>query len=167
MALHARYVILDAEGALPKRIVKKKAAKKRSEKKSEKKIEKDLANTSLAKDIPAPARGGSLGDNSSSVAMEPDDEEEPGESDDEESSDTWVAIDPPHGKPQPVLKRVVAGESSSPSPLAQKVAAVAAGSSASDSGPDDSKLSKADRKALKKKLLDERLKRDQRKASNW
>ena len=93
-----------------------------------------------------------------SDAADADDGEE--ESDDEESGDTWVAVDPPHGGSQPVLKRVTPAETSAVPSLSQKIIVPGAESSSSDSGTDDSKLSKADRKALKKKLIDERLKRE-------
>ena len=99
-----------------------------------------------------------------SDAADSDDGEE--ESFDEESSDAWVAVDPPHGNLPPVLKRVTSSETSPVPPLAEKMGIP---------GPrvlfrlrsDGGKLSKADRKALKKKLLEERMKRQQGKESHW
>jgi len=154
MGLHARYVILDAEGALPRRSAKKKAEKKKLAKKSSEKKTDEPAGDALAKDVAA----------GSTDAADSDDDED--ESDDEPSGDTWVAVDPPHSSAQPILKRVMPGESSPASPLGQKVATLRTDSSSTDSGSDLSKLSKAERKALKKKLIDERLSRE-RKTSNW
>ena len=99
-----------------------------------------------------------------SDAADADDGEE--ESDDEESGDTWVAIDPPHGGSQPVLKRVTPGEASAVPSFAQKIV-IPGPRVLFRSRSDDSKLSKADRKALKKRLIEERMKREQRKAANW
>lgn len=151
MGLHARYVILDAEGALPKRVAKKKVIKRPAEKKAEKAkadaTEKKEEATSVKSDA---------------AEAEDDDADEDS---DEVSSDTWVAVDPPHGNAPPVLKRVTPGETSAAPPLSQKIT-IAAADGSSDSSTDDSKLSKLDRKALKKKLIDERLKRE-RKAANW
>ncbi len=154
MGLHARYVILDAEGALPRRSAKKKAEKKKKSAEKPRKADRAAAENSKEK-VPAASCRSNLADA----------DEATGETDDEPASDKWVAVDPPHGGPQPILKRVAPVERPAAAPLSQKVAALAsAGSSAS--GTDESKLSKADRKALKKKLLDDRLKRE-RKSSNW
>ncbi len=150
MGLHARYVILDAEGALPKRVARPKAAKRRPASKAEKATD-DATGTN------ATTSG------TSDVAAADDDDEN---SDGDQSGDTWVAVDPPHGNAQPVLKRVLPGETPAVSPLSQKIALPAADDSPSGSNSDDSKLSKADRKALKRRLVDERLQRE-RKASNW
>ena len=79
---------------------------------------------------------------------------------DEESGDTWVTVNPPHGTSQPLLKRVTPGETSAVPSLAQKVVVPAAESSASGSVADVGRLSKADRKALKKRLIEERMKRE-------
>ncbi len=159
MGLHARYVLLDAEGSLPKRLPKKKAEKKQAEKKANQVARTAAKDDEAKKD---PTAGGTDGADDSGNTQPDSADEGP---DNEEAEDKWVAVDPPHGGAQPVLKRVTPGEAASAPPLAQKIAAAAAASSAS--APDDSKLSKADRKALKKRLLDERLKREQRKAGNW
>jgi hypothetical protein len=152
MGLHARYVILDAEGELPKRVIKKKPEKKQAEKKRAEKKAEASAGKPVANDSATDVR-----------RDEADSSEDADESDDEES-EKWVAVDPPHGNAQPVLKRVTPAASSSP--LGSRVASVVSGNPASASPVDESKLSKAERKALKKKLIDERLKRE-RKAANW
>ena len=147
MALHARYVLLDAEGRLPRRMPRPKAAKRRIIK------SKAKAVNSAGGDF-ATAEGSN-----------------PAEAETEYATDTWIAIDPPHGegtspKP-PVLKRVNTGAVTSVPSFVQKSAAPLAGVLPSASGQDDRKLSKLDRKALKKKLLEDRLKTEQRKAANW
>jgi hypothetical protein len=134
MALHARFVLLDAEGQLPRRTVIPKAKKKRAEKPKGKSIDAsgdDLEKSDLAAD------GASVRDES-------------GES---ESRERWISVHPPHGRPTPSSASAVKRAA----PLAAAVAANQA----------DSKMSKADRKALKKKLLEEQLKSEQRRASNW
>ena len=65
------------------------------------------------------------------------------------ADDTWVAVDSPHGSPQPVLRR------------ASAVAAAATGGGRAPPVAGPTKLSKADRKALKNRLIQERLKRQQ------
>jgi hypothetical protein len=159
MGLHARYVLLDADGSLPKRLPKKKAEKRKADKKAEK------VDRAAAKDEEAKKDSIASGTTNTNVSDDGQPDSTAEGSDNEEADDKWVAVDPPHGGAQPVLKRVTPGESSSAPPLAQRITAARAESSASAS--DDSKLSKADRKALKKKLLDERLNREQRKAGNW
>ena len=128
MALFARYVIFDAEGLLPRRHSETDEA----------------AQPKLALAKPAaedePADDGDV----ETQAEEP-----------EEAAEDWVAIDPPHGKTPPVLKRVVA----------PAVTVEATPAPAPDSA--DQKLGKADRKALKKRLLAERLQREQKKSVNW
>jgi hypothetical protein len=137
MALNARFVLLDAEGRLPRRTAKPKAKKKLAEKPKSKAV--GAATGDSAKRDSAPA-GAS-------------DREE---ADEDDSRDKWISVHPPHGGPTPssssVLKRA--------GPLATHVASSAASQA-------DSKMSKADRKAMKKKLLEERLKSEQRRASNW
>ncbi len=134
MALHARFVLLDAEGQLPRRAAKPKAKKKRTEKPKSK-----AADTS--------------GDNSAKRVSTDDAASGRDDSGDDESRDKWISVHPAHGGATPsspsVLKR--------PGPLAAAVAANQA----------ESKMSKADRKALKKKMLEERLKSEQRRSSNW
>jgi hypothetical protein len=155
MGLHARYVLLDAEGALPKRPLKKRSESKKAGKKAGKAATGDVAEkvsaASGASDAPA------LDDDKDDSSDE--------NSDDEDSGETWVAVDPPHGGSQPVLKRVAPGETLAVPSLSQKIV-IPTESSSSDPGADDSKLSKSERKALKKKLIDERLQRA-RKAANW
>ncbi len=108
MALHARYVLLDAEGLLPRR---EQAAE-------------DVEN----------------------------------EADDEEAAtpvDTgrWTKIDPPHATPQPAFQR--AATSATPNvPLL--------GTSSAAPAPVSRKLTKAERKALKERLLHERMEREGR-----
>ena len=151
--------MLDAEGVLPRRSQKKKAEKKTQRKATEKKAEQVdpvAAGNVARKDSEA---------SSTSEAADADDGEE--ESSDEESGDTWVAVDPPHGKSPPVLKRVTPAETSAGPSFAQKAVVPTAQSPASDSGSDQGKLSKADRKALKKRLIEERMKRQQDKTSHW
>ena len=141
MGLHARYVILDAEGLLPRRAVKTKEKKAKTQPK-----------LAIAK----------TGDDSA----EEDDSEEAKD----DSSDEWVAVDSPHAKLQPVLKRVGLVPSPAAAAAVSKPAAVAKVASPSADVADDSanqKLSKADRKALKRRLLDERLQREQKKTSGW
>jgi hypothetical protein len=157
MGLHARYVVLDAEGELPKRVVKKKPDKKReSLKRDVKKVDKRAAT--------APPGNGALPDAGSKggVSEEADEEAE----EEELGDDAFIAVDPPHRNLPPALKRAAPAEASSASPLRASVAKMAAGSSDSGSTEDVSKLSKAERKALKKKLMDERLNRERR-TSNW
>jgi hypothetical protein len=157
MALHARYVVLDAEGVLRKRPPKKEKKEKAAEKKA------DKAGLAATGDV---AKKGLAASGTSAAADSDHDEESSDEgTDDEESGNTWVAVDPPHGGSQPVLKRVTPGETSAVPALSQKIISPAE-SSSSNSGTDDGKLSKAERKALKKKLIDARLQRE-RKAANW
>jgi hypothetical protein len=127
MALHARHVILDAEGRLPRRRPAPKAE----------------------------AAGGAQAD-----ADEGDGESRPSgqDADDGRSTpDRWVAVDPPHGTAQPCLRRV----DSSGVP----VAAPAPSPPASPST--EHKLTKAERKALKKRLLEQRMQRQGSTASGW
>jgi hypothetical protein len=105
MLLHARYVILDAEGLLPSR--------------------KPPAPTTEA----------------------PADKEKTASSD----GRRWMKIDPPHVAPPPAYQRPAAA------PAATPVAA-----SVSVSSADNHKLTKAERKALKARLLRERLERERR-----
>jgi hypothetical protein len=171
MGLHARYVILDAEGALPKRLPRKKAEKKKVEKKAEKTTTATMTTEKKTDKADQVTMGDAAeNDPASGDGSDPDDvddgDEESSDEEDEESGDTWVTVDPPHGSSQPVLKRVTPAAAAAPPPLSQKIVVPGAGSASASAGTDDSKLSKADRKALKRKLLDERLKRE-RKAANW
>ncbi len=134
MALHARFVLLDAEGQLPRRTAKPKVKKKRVEK-PKVKVASAAAEDSVKRD---------------SAADGASDRDESGEN---ESRDRWISVHPAHSGPTP-------SSASLPKRTAPLAAAVAA-------NQEDSKMSKADRKALKKKLLEERLKSEQRRASNW
>ncbi|MEI8375142.1 MAG: hypothetical protein WCJ35_20165 [Planctomycetota bacterium] len=174
MGLHARYVILDAEGVLPKRVAKKKLEKKLAVKvgaKADQAKEPSQAKDPSKNNSPLPYAGEGQGvredkpEKDSAASGRSD----AADSDDgtEESGDTWVVVDPPHGNLQPVLKRVMPSETSAVPSLSQKIAIPGAETSSRDSASDDNKLSKADRKALKRKLIDERLKREQRNAANW
>jgi hypothetical protein len=131
MALHARFVLLDAEGQLPRRLAKPKAKKKKAEKPK-------------SKPETTPVRP------SSSASEKAQDDNEA-----DESRDKWISVHPPHGGPTPSSATVV----KRPGPLATHVATSAASQ--------DARMSKADRKALKKKQIEERLKSEQRRASNW
>ena len=117
MGLHARHVLLDAQGHLPRRpakVKKKKPVRK-----------KDTEN------------------------------------DDSSADKEWIAVDSPHASPQPVLKRVPIAAP------AMTAAPVAAASSTLPTTSAEHKLSKSERKALKQRLLQERLKREQQKQGNW
>lgn len=169
MGLHARYVILDAEGVLPKRVVKKKLEKKLA-------VKADKAKAPSKNSSPLPYAGegqgereGKLKKNSAASGRSGTADSDDGveESDDVESVDAWVVVDPPHGNLQPVLKRVTSSETPAVPSLSQKIVIPGSESSSFGVASDDSKLSKADRKALKKKLIDDRLKREQRNATNW
>jgi hypothetical protein len=149
MGLHARYVLLDAEGVLPKRPLKKKP---------EKKVAKKTVNAQ-------PATTGAVTEKDSGVRSNRNAADGADESDEEESGDAWVTVDPPHGTAQPVLKRVTPAATSAVPSLGQKIVAPPAESSSA--GSSDGKLSKADRKALKKKLIEERIKRQQNGGANW
>ncbi len=71
------------------------------------------------------------------------------------ADDAWVAVDSPHGSPQPVLRRASA-----------VVPAAAPAAAPSAAPPAQEKLSKADRKALKRRLLEERRNR-QKEGGAW
>ena len=86
-------------GLCPSGLAKKKAEKKAAKKAAEKKTGKadqTPYRTMWRRKIPRQA--------ARSAAADADGEEEV--TYDEESGDTWVAVDPPHGGSQPVLKRV-------------------------------------------------------------
>ncbi len=170
MGLHARYVVLDAEGGLAKRSQKKKAEKKRGSKKSDPGTTAGQAGNLSQVAMADRAAQGDASQQGSSASGEHDaDHSEEGdeEADDEQTGDSWVAADPPHSASQPILKRVTPPAASAVPPLAQKMVAPGAGSPAAGTGAGNGELSKADRKALKRKLLDERLKREQQKSAKW
>lgn len=133
MMLHGRYVILDAEGLLPRRESKPQLAILEPTPEDQDASESEEANW----------------EDSDTEAL---------------SSNDWVTVDPPHAQAQPVLKRVVLPVPAKAAPTQVSAAATpapAAGSAA------DQKLSKSDRRALKKRLMEERLQREQKKAAGW
>jgi hypothetical protein len=78
------------------------------------------------------------------------------------ADDPWVAVDSPHGGPQPVFRRastVTAPATAKTAPAATPVSSAAA--------PVQQKLSKAERKALKHRLIQERLKRQHKADTAW
>ena len=109
MIVHARHVILDAEGWL------------------------------LRRETP-PGEQGALDQRGAS-----DEEEDSGDS-------RWMKIDPPHVIPQPAFQRAEASRSASPAFASSPV-------STPVSPPVNHKLTKAERKALKERLLRERMQR--------
>ena len=156
MGLHARYVILDAEGVLPRR-EKKAAAMKRAEKadkKARRQRAEKLATPAAATPTTRQRPGGKYENHAGEV------EQGQSEAKAKVSGDKWVAIDPPHSGLQPAMKRMLSEKPPAAAVPAPKPAA-------SNWASGDGKLNKADRKAMKKRLLDERLKREQRKAANW
>jgi hypothetical protein len=145
MALHARFVLLDAEGRLPRRAIKEKAKSKRAVKSKRK--GKNVADAEPR--------------DCDSNAAEPESNA---------PDDTWVAVDPPHGNAPTgpsVLKRVPLPIAQTEQSLAQEAEATSSENASSSASSIDGKLSKAERKALKKKQIEERLKSEQRRASNW
>jgi hypothetical protein len=130
MALHGRYVILDAEGLLPRR---------------------------------QPKRGLQSG--------APDEEKDQQQA---AAGDPWTKIDSPHATPQPIWTRsasagpptALPGVPSAAAPVAPAAAVPRAGAQASQS-PVTRKLTKAERKALRQRLEQERLKRQQQQRSGW
>ena len=101
MGLHARYVILDAEGLLPRR-------KPRTDE------------------------------------------------DDKTSGDEWIKVDSAHATPQPVLKR------NARSPLFEPEAKVEP-----EPSPVSRRLTKQERKALRKRLMQERMQRERQQHNTW
>ena len=151
MVLQARFVLLDAEGRLPRRTAKPKKQC------AERKVKKTESKSSDANHADAASAAGALNRQDSKP--------------DNASSDAGVATDRPQtggtSSASPAIRRVDPPATSVGPPLSQKIAARVTMSSPSDSQPDGSKLSKADRKAMKKRLLEERLRTEQRKASHW
>jgi hypothetical protein len=138
MALHARYVLLDAQGLVRPRPKK----------------EKKVATTKAVAEKPA-----TKDKNADST----------------EDKSAWIAVDSPHDARPPVLRRAAAAPATAKS-VASPPAATATTptpkpfastiSHAADNSA-DSKLSKADRKALKNRLLQERLQREKQKQGSW
>jgi hypothetical protein len=115
MLLHARYVLMDAEGLLPQR---ERAAE-----------EPEEAETHVnAREVAKPLVSG---------------------------GNRWTKIDPPHTAPQPAYRRPATA-------AAFTSTGVSAPTSASTIAPVSRKLTKAERKALKERLLHERLERQGR-----
>lgn len=160
MGLQARYVILDAEGAISKRPAKKKAEKKKPQKTRAAQVEAGQPDNELSTES-------AVQDFAASGGADAADSDDAKPSADEPADNTWVAVDPPHGVAQPFVTRASPAATPAASPLASKIAGLAGGNQLPTSAPANGKLNKADRKALKKRLLDERVKREQRKASNW
>jgi len=140
MGLYARYVLLDAEGLLPRR--EPKAAKQPIDASDE---EDDLENTAG----PSTAASGA-----------------------------WTRVDSPQGVPQPALARttpaaaptVAAAASALKSPSSSFTPAASTGVSAGLSAAESSvnrKLTKGEKKALRQRLEQERLKRESQQRSNW
>jgi hypothetical protein len=157
MVLHARFVLMDAEGLLPRPAARRQAKSKDAVKS---KIKSNRGETN------------NLPKRDTAAANTSDDDE----SDADESEDRWMAVDArgASGRPDsrsssgvPVLRRVDPPAAASGSAAAQKAVSPSPLSSSPATASDDGKLSKADRKALKKKLLEERVKAEQRKAANW
>ncbi len=70
------------------------------------------------------------------------------------ADDPWVTVDSPHGSPQPVLRRASAVAAAAPAATTPPAAA-------------QNKLSKAERKALRNRLVQERIKRQQQAKGAW
>ena len=109
MTFYARFVLLDAEGLLPRR---------------EPEPDDELTEEESTAEVESPSSAG----------------------------DRWRKIDPPHATPQPAFGRAASPATSSvsspgPTPF---------------SSPVHRKLTKAERKALKERLLRERLERQRR-----
>jgi hypothetical protein len=161
--LHARYVILDAEGRLHRRTAK--AVRERRKKPQPSAVENRASAANQDKPKEQRTDGGA----------------EQGQG----PHDPWVTVASPAGTASPVLKRVVpptaapsstdrgtaaaagqqagaSGASATAPPASKPVAAAPA-----TSGSAAEKLSKADRKALRQRLLDQRLQREQHKTSAW
>jgi hypothetical protein len=80
--------------------------------------------------------------------------------------DAWVAVDSPHGSPQPVLRRASAVAAAAPAPAPSSPTLLSSSRPTPSDSP-DKKLSKTDRKALKNRLIQERLKRQQQAKGAW
>ena len=122
MAIQARYVLLDAEGLLPRRLVE-------------------------AGEGPAVSHSEGKG------------------------SGSWIAVDAAHDPSPPVIRRPAsAGAGSAGARLEggiSPVSCVSPGKANATQPSAESKLSKAERKALRNRLLQERLQRQQQSRSNW
>jgi hypothetical protein len=159
MGLHARFVLLDARGLLPRRAPESKG--------------EETARRQARRGLKV-------------VSNEENEADEQSEAQESAGDGQWRATGATKPEPQPAPRGVDPGTpvklasppaqaattpaKPAPSPLGAKVSAATTGTS-KDADADDSsgdpKLSKADRKALKKRLLEERLKREQRTAGKW
>jgi hypothetical protein len=141
LGLHARHVLLDAEGRLPR--------------------PRPATGAEPADEATTDSEASTDGDSEVEATSQPPDRDTgDGPS---ATSDRWVAVDPSHGKGQPVLRRV----GSTGLPSTTPAAATPAAPSPPALPTSAHKLTKADRKALKKRLLEERLKRQKGTSPNW
>jgi hypothetical protein len=153
--LHARFVLLDAEGQLSRPAARRQAKSKPAA--------RSTAQPVKAAEADSPELDPAKGDTSGGEEAET-----------EKADDGWVTAHPRPASEytgagaSPPVVRGMNPPSAAPAPtFANKSAVASSGSSVPVSGPDKGKLSKADRKAMKKQLLEERLKAEQRKAANW
>jgi len=126
MGLYGRFVVLDAEGLLPRR--QRKAAKERRTK------------LAAAKARPTESR---------LAEAPPQSQDQP----------TPVGVDPPHATPQPAMQRRAAVSAPAKVP--------ASGDETSEEAMGNQPMSKADRKALRKRLEQQRLQREQQQRNKW
>lgn len=154
LVLHARFVLLDAEGRLLRSAARPPTKRKRGEKSKTRPAVTEATGLPEGEVSPVEAERAEAGANASQYDRTTVPTQPGGR----------LAAGPTSGSP--VLRRV-------DPPLAARVKSVAQNNAAApDSSPSsfegaNGRLSKADRKALKNKLLQERLKAEQRKAANW
>jgi len=154
MALHARHVILEAQGLLPERKPKNNDDKPVAE---------------------SPKKPSAIAPKSGFLETETEEEEEEEiEAEEEEESGRAVVIHPPHGIPRPATsapapvasassKTAASTSVSKPAPSAANRTAKAAPTSPSPPASDSPrKLTKAERKAMKNRLAQMRAARDER-----
>jgi hypothetical protein len=153
IVLQARYVILDAKGLLPRRRAKAEST--------------DESPADAGSEDSASEARKSLSRRASSRYQRNDLAKEPDDTEARESAASWTALDPPHqpAVPASAAKRPAEIATSAvvprPSlPVVKRMASPAAPAVSESAGH---KLSKAERKALKKRLIEERLDRQQ----NW
>jgi hypothetical protein len=146
VALYARHVLLDAEGLLPRR-ENRQAAPRRSRGKKPNTVQDDLQTSGATGLSNAAASARSESVTQPAVAtvkpLAPS----------SASAPAPPKVVPPATGAAPLATRLPAKTASPPSPVAASAG--------------QESLSKADRKALKKRLLEERLKREQRSAGKW
>jgi hypothetical protein len=166
MALHLRYVLMDARGLLPRRgqEAKSATAKKRLAKATKipdtanRAQEQSAASETARQQWPTsgPSAASSASTSAASLSISAD-------------RATTTVAKPGLISPKPTSQ--LASGSSSFSTLSKPAPAPESALSQEDADSDGSsggqKLSKAERKALKKRLLEERLKREQRSAAKW